>query len=88
MIAALPSARVGRTGLQVSKLGRGLYNSGILAMGSRPGATYNYAAPPPEIVERIEAACARYDMPPPADCLLPTQKERSNAARCRWYVAR
>jgi D-threo-aldose 1-dehydrogenase len=44
----------------------GVYNSGILAMGARPGATYNYAAPPPEIVERvqrIEAACARYDVP-------------------------
>lgn len=35
-------------------------------MGARPGATYNYAAPPPEIVERvqqIEAICARYDVP-------------------------
>jgi D-threo-aldose 1-dehydrogenase len=44
----------------------GVYNSGILAMGPRPGATYNYAAPPAEIVERvrrIEAACARYDVP-------------------------
>ena len=44
----------------------GVYNSGILAMGARPGATYNYAAPPPEIVERvqqIEAVCARYDVP-------------------------
>ena len=44
----------------------GVYNSGILAVGARPGATYNYAAPPPEIVERvrrIEAICARYNVP-------------------------
>jgi D-threo-aldose 1-dehydrogenase len=44
----------------------GVYNSGILAMGARPGATYNYAAPPPEIVEhvqQIEAICARYNVP-------------------------
>ena len=44
----------------------GVYNSGILAVGARPGATYNYAAPSPEIVERvqrIEAICARYDVP-------------------------
>jgi D-threo-aldose 1-dehydrogenase len=44
----------------------GVYNSGILAMGPRPGATYNYADPPVEIVERvgrIQAICARYDVP-------------------------
>ncbi|HJZ49200.1 MAG TPA: aldo/keto reductase [Roseiflexaceae bacterium] len=44
----------------------GVFNSGILAMGARPGATYNYAEPPAAIVERvrrIEAICARYDVP-------------------------
>lgn len=44
----------------------GVYNSGILAAGPRPGVTYNYAAPPPEILERaqrIEAACARHGVP-------------------------
>jgi D-threo-aldose 1-dehydrogenase len=44
----------------------GVYNSGILAMGARPGATYNYAPPPPAIVEqveRIEAICTRYNVP-------------------------
>jgi D-threo-aldose 1-dehydrogenase len=44
----------------------GVYNSGILATGARPGATYNYAAAPDEIMERvrqIEAVCARYQVP-------------------------
>jgi D-threo-aldose 1-dehydrogenase len=44
----------------------GVYNSGILAIGPRLGATYNYAAPPPEIVERvrrIEAVCTRHNVP-------------------------
>ncbi len=43
-----------------------VYNSGILASGARPGATYNYTTPPPAIVERvqrIEMACARYNVP-------------------------
>lgn len=41
----------------------GVYNSGILASGPRPGAKYNYADAPPEILERvgrIEAACERH----------------------------
>ncbi len=41
----------------------GVYNSGILATGARPGAKYNYAdAPAPvlERVRRIEAVCARH----------------------------
>lgn len=44
----------------------GVYNSGILATGPLPGATYNYAAPPPEIAERagrIAAICARHGVP-------------------------
>jgi D-threo-aldose 1-dehydrogenase len=44
----------------------GVYNSGILATGARPGALYNYAEAPAEIMERvrrIEAICARYNVP-------------------------
>lgn len=42
------------------------FASGILARGSTSGATYAYAAPAPEVVEktrRIEAACARHGVP-------------------------
>lgn len=41
----------------------GIYNSGILAKGPEPGATYNYAVAPPAIRERvaqIEAVCTRH----------------------------
>jgi len=44
----------------------GVYNSGILARGANPGAKYNYADAPSEILERvrrIEAVCARYQVP-------------------------
>lgn len=44
----------------------GVYNTGILATGAVPGAKYNYRTAPPEImdrVRRIEAACARYEVP-------------------------
>lgn len=44
----------------------GPYNSGILATGAVPGAKYNYAEAPPEIldrVRRIEAVCAAHDTP-------------------------
>jgi D-threo-aldose 1-dehydrogenase len=40
--------------------------SGILGTGARPGATYNYAPAPPEIMaktERIEAVCKRHGVP-------------------------
>jgi D-threo-aldose 1-dehydrogenase len=43
----------------------GVYNSGILAMGAVPGATYNYAPAPPAIMERtaaIAAICAQHDV--------------------------
>jgi D-threo-aldose 1-dehydrogenase len=33
----------------------GPYNSGILATGARPGATYNYAPAPPAVLERVQA---------------------------------
>jgi D-threo-aldose 1-dehydrogenase len=41
----------------------GPYNSGILATGPKPGAFYNYAPAPPDIlgrVARIEAVCATH----------------------------
>lgn len=41
----------------------GVYNSGILAKGAVPGATYQYAPPPPAIAEKtnaIAAICARH----------------------------
>lgn len=44
----------------------GVYNSGILAMGPRPGATYNYSAAPAEIVARVQqldAVCQRHGVP-------------------------
>lgn len=50
----------------------GGFNSGILATGAVEGAKYNYAAAPPEIMERvrkIEAVCAEYSVPLPAAAL-------------------
>ncbi len=44
----------------------GVYNSGILATGARPGAQYNYDEAPPEIkdrVGRIEAVCRAHGVP-------------------------
>ncbi len=44
----------------------GPYNSGILATGARPGATYNYLDASPAILERvaaIEAVCGRHGVP-------------------------
>ncbi len=44
----------------------GPYNSGILATGAIPGAKYNYADAPDEILERvrrIEAVCTAHDVP-------------------------
>lgn len=44
----------------------GVYNSGILAVGARPGATYNYRAAEPQILKRvaaIQAVCEAYDVP-------------------------
>ncbi len=41
----------------------GAYNTGILATGAVPGAYFQYAPAPPEIIERvrrIEAVCARH----------------------------
>jgi D-threo-aldose 1-dehydrogenase len=44
----------------------GPFNSGILATGAKQGAMYNYKPAPPDIlarVDRIEAVCARHDVP-------------------------
>ena len=44
----------------------GVYNSGILATGPQPGAKYNYADAPPQILEkagRLKAVCDRYNVP-------------------------
>lgn len=44
----------------------GPYNSGILATGAVPGAKYNYAEAPPDImarVKQIEAVCTAHDTP-------------------------
>jgi D-threo-aldose 1-dehydrogenase len=44
----------------------GIYNSGILATGSGPGARYEYRNAPPEILERvdaIDAVCIRHGVP-------------------------
>jgi D-threo-aldose 1-dehydrogenase len=44
----------------------GVLNSGILATGAVPEATYNYRPAPPAIqerVRRIEAVCTRHDVP-------------------------
>lgn len=50
----------------------GVFNSGILATGSIPAALHNYRPASPEIlarVRRIEAICARYEVPLPAAAL-------------------
>ena len=44
----------------------GPYNSGILATGAVPGAKYNYAEAPPDIMDRVsrmEAVCRAHDTP-------------------------
>lgn len=56
----------------VSVIIGGPLNSGILATGVRPGALYDYNAPPPEVedrVRRIQAVCERHGVPMPAAAL-------------------
>jgi D-threo-aldose 1-dehydrogenase len=58
----LPRCAEAGTGLVVG----GVYNSGILATGARPGARYNYGEAPPEVLartERIEVVCREFDVP-------------------------
>jgi D-threo-aldose 1-dehydrogenase len=40
---------------QISVIVGGPFNSGILATGARPGATYNYKLAPPDVLERVQA---------------------------------
>ena len=50
----------------ISIVAGGPYNSGILAVGPRDGATFNYRAAAPEMMEkarRIDAVCARHGVP-------------------------
>jgi D-threo-aldose 1-dehydrogenase len=50
----------------------GGFNGGILATGAVPGAKWNYAPAPASIMEKvkkIEAVCARHDVPLPAAAL-------------------
>lgn len=50
----------------------GPYNSGILAVGARPGATYNYTKAPKDVLERvrrIEAVCRRHKVKLPEAAL-------------------
>jgi len=50
----------------ISVIAGGPYNSGILAVGPREGATFNYRAAAPEMMEkarRIHAVCERYQVP-------------------------
>lgn len=55
----LPLAQARGIGVMVG----GVFNSGILATGAKPGARYNYREAPPEILERvgvIERVCAAH----------------------------
>ena len=47
----LPLCRKEQTSLVVG----GVFNSGILATGAKPGAHFDYGAPPPDIVEKVDA---------------------------------
>ena len=50
----------------ISVIAGGPYNSGILAVGPREGATFNYRAAAPEMLDkarRIHAVCERHDVP-------------------------
>jgi len=50
----------------VSVLLGGVFNSGILATGPTPGAKFNYAPAPPEILDRtsrLDAICRRHGVP-------------------------
>jgi D-threo-aldose 1-dehydrogenase len=57
---------------QISIIIGGPYNSGILATGARPGAKFNYADAPPEILEKVrkvEEVCRRHQVPMKAAAL-------------------
>jgi D-threo-aldose 1-dehydrogenase len=51
---------------RISVVAGGPYNSGILAVGPRSGATFNYRAAPPEMMDkaaRIARVCERHQVP-------------------------
>jgi D-threo-aldose 1-dehydrogenase len=51
---------------RISVVAGGPYNSGILAVGPRSGATFNYRAAPPEMMDkaaRIAEVCERHQVP-------------------------
>jgi D-threo-aldose 1-dehydrogenase len=51
---------------QISVVAGGPYNSGILAVGPRAGATFNYRAVAPEMMDkarRIQTVCERHQTP-------------------------
>jgi D-threo-aldose 1-dehydrogenase len=57
---------------QISIIIGGPYNSGILATGAKPGAKFNYADAPPEILEKVrkvEEVCQRHQVPMKAAAL-------------------
>jgi D-threo-aldose 1-dehydrogenase len=57
---------------QISIIIGGPYNSGILATGAKPGAKFNYADAPPEILEKVrkvEEVCERHQVPMKAAAL-------------------
>jgi D-threo-aldose 1-dehydrogenase len=57
---------------QISIIIGGPYNSGILATGARPGAKFNYADAPPEIMEKVrkvEEVCEHHQVPMKAAAL-------------------
>ena len=50
----------------ISVIAAGVFNSGILATGPRPGAFYNYAAAPAEVLERtagLDRVCRAHGVP-------------------------
>ena len=50
----------------ISIFGAGVYNTGILAKGAVDGVWYQYAAAPPEIIDkvrRLEALCQKHNVP-------------------------
>lgn len=60
------------TSKRISVIIGGPYNSGILATGARPGATYNYVEASPDVMKKvaaIEAVCKRHRVPLPAAAL-------------------
>ncbi len=63
-----PACKETGTGIVVG----GPFNSGILAVGAKKGATFNYEAAPPGVVARvaaIEIVCERHGVPLPAAAL-------------------